>query len=141
LFLLANPTATVAAVDKTDGAPPSPTSALDRERVDLHAAIVKLQGEDGRGAAATFGAVLASPSFSDLTDAERHSALFLYGYLLLAAGDAAQAHALLVKSTAMDEAVGLDWHVRLDAAARPHRRLPADPGRALMLIPCPHATI
>jgi tetratricopeptide (TPR) repeat protein len=118
IFLTASPGPTSATPQDPSGASSPPASALDLERENLRAAVARVQDNDNRNAETLLRAVVASPSFTDLTSDERHSALYFYGILLIASGDYAQAHAMLEKSTSMDETNGLDWHERLDAAAR-----------------------
>ncbi|MGH7023675.1 MAG: hypothetical protein ACREEB_08805 [Caulobacteraceae bacterium] len=101
-----------------DGASVPSASLLDAERQGLRDAFARLTENDNTRAIAAFRVVVESPSFAELTSQEQHAALLSYGVLSLGAGDFAKAHALLKQATSLDEAIGVDWFERLDAAGR-----------------------
>ncbi|MBI3677939.1 MAG: tetratricopeptide repeat protein [Proteobacteria bacterium] len=62
--------------------------------------------------------VISNAAFEALTNDEQHSAYLVLGALQYDTGDLAGALVTLKRSSAMPEAVSVDWQVRLDAAYR-----------------------
>lgn len=66
--------------------------------------------------------LIASPSFDQLESERRHATLLVAGLVALELDKPAQAHPLLVRSSAMAEAGAEDWYGRLIAAHLPEQK-------------------
>ena len=87
------------------------------ERQDLESAVASLGINDFKAADETLRRVLGSPKFDTLESGKRHQALLLAGLAAFQLRDFPRAHGLLIRSSAMGEANGMDWRFRLMAAS------------------------
>ncbi len=112
-------------------APPAPADIVstpatavpnvDAIRQALRTSAIQTQEGDAAGAVKTLQDVIHSPNFSQLTSAERHAALLIYGSSNLQTGKLDAAYEGLRPAAEMDEATGIDWFLRLLAASSLHK--------------------
>jgi tetratricopeptide (TPR) repeat protein len=93
------------------------TAPIDVERQALAEAQSKFNNNDNSSAQTLLTAVVASPSFGALNSDERHQALYMLSWLRVNSSDYKSAQAVTKAATALDEATGNDWHLRLATAA------------------------
>ncbi|HXC54003.1 MAG TPA: hypothetical protein VNU97_01790 [Rhizomicrobium sp.] len=104
----------------TDDSLDTARSSVGDLRQSLQAVIAKSQeaGADEAAMSDTLKAILADPAFRELSEQEHHTAYLLYGAVLYDLGRNHDAQALIKQATAMPQADGFDWHLRLSNSYR-----------------------
>jgi tetratricopeptide (TPR) repeat protein len=118
LVLAISPTASARSADESRVATPAATATVDSERAQLAAMLLKLSQGDEDGLIDSIRALVDAPAFEQLSAKDQFIALNLLGSALFAAGDKAQAHAALVRASALPMATPGVWRLRLSSADR-----------------------
>lgn len=112
--------------------PQAPLAEVREAKLKVAQAVSDLRNGDNEKGDAELDALIATPGFSKLPSELRFTVLYVAAAEALQHGQYAKAHKLAVDATALDEATGETWLVRLSAAA--YLSDSVDAGRSLRVI-------